>query len=187
MGRPKQLLRFGETTLLGRVVENFTKSKVDEVIAVVASASQAEGLEGAGPKFVLNQEGPKGLSTSLRAGLREVHPESEAVLFGLADKPFVRVSTINKLIDSFRESGRGIVIPVYRGTRGNPILFGREFFPELSKLSGDVGGKAVIRNHEDRVLEVSVDDVGTLIDIDTQEDYERAKIRLAQSRKRSPR
>jgi len=187
MGRPKYLLRLGDRTLLGRVIEAFRRSNVGEVLVVIGPDSGMGRRVIGGARFVLNPDSSGGLSSSIRAGLSALRADSEAAIFGLADKPFITVRTINSLIKNYHESGRGIVIPVYRGRRGNPVLFGREFFGELSNLSGDVGGKSVIKSHKERVLEVDVDDEGILFDINTPEDYGRAKARLDQSRNRSAR
>ncbi len=187
MRRPKHLLKLGGRTVLGRVVDTFIHSNVGEVLVVVGTASGIGRGELRGVKVIQNPESSMGVSTSIKAGLDAVRADSDAAVFGLADKPFVTVGTINSLIESYRASGRGIVIPIYRGIRGNPILFSREFFNELGGLSGDVGGKAVIKKHKERVLEVEVEDEGVLIDINTEKDYEKAKALFNQSRKRSPR
>src|SRR5207244_11917213 len=117
---------------------------------------------------------------SIKVGINAIYRNSEAVLFGMADKPFVSVETINKVIETYLSSRIGIVIPVYRGTRGNPVLFSRYFFDELRTLSGDIGGKAVIRRHAESVRELEVDDDGILVDIVTRADLESAKGRFAQ-------
>lgn len=186
MGLPKQNLHLGGQTILQRVVGTFRKSNVDEIIVVVASSSQARSLQ-AGTRVVLNRHRSLGISSSIRAGLRAVNDDSEGVLFGLGDKPFVKPRTINQLIKAFRRQGAGIVVPVYKGHRGNPVIFAKEFFRELGRLSGEEGGKSVIKRNEKRVFEVKVNDEGVLLDIDTSEDYESALARLSQSRNRSPR
>ncbi len=187
MQSPKQLLRLGGKTILGLVVGKFHDSNVDEVVVVLGSHPRLEKkLRLGGARVVLNRRSSSGISSSIRAGLEAVDSRSDAVLFGLADKPFVKVTTINRVIESYLSSGRGIVIPVYRGRRGNPVLFAREFFKEFESLSGDVGGKAIIRKHSDRVLEVDVGDEGILADIDTPSDFEKARARFNQLKRRSP-
>ena len=140
-----------------------------------------------GARVVMNPDSSGGISSSIKVGINAIDRNSEAVLFGLADKPFVSVETINKVIETYLSSRIGIVIPVYRGTRGNPVLFSRYFFDELRTLSGDIGGKAVIRRNAESIREVKVDDDGILLDIDTRADFERAKARFTQSKSRSPR
>jgi len=186
MGGPKQLLKLGRVTVLEQVLKTFGASKADEVLVVFGVHSVKRGRL-LGAKVVLNTDSSRGISSSIRAGLGAIDRDSEAVLFGLADKPFVSVATINRIIESYQTSRIGIVIPVYRGRRGNPVLFARDFFDELGTLSGDVGGKAVVRKHPESIHEVEVDDDGILVDIDTRADFERAKARFAQSKRRSAR
>jgi molybdenum cofactor cytidylyltransferase len=187
MGGPKQLLRLGRVTVLEQVLKTFRASKADEVLVVLGVHSGVTRGRLLGAKVVLNPDSSGGISSSIRVGLAAIDRNSEAVLFGLADKPFVSVATINRIIASYQTSRIGIVIPVYRGRRGNPVLFARDFFDQLGTLSGDVGGKAVIRKHAESIREVEVDDDGILVDIDTRADFERAKTRLTQSKRRSPR
>jgi molybdenum cofactor cytidylyltransferase len=187
MRGPKQLLKLGQTTILGRVVKTFNDSKVDEVVVVLGGNPRLEkGIQLKGARVILNRKSSSGLSSSIKAGLEAVDSSSEAVLFGLGDKPFVKAETVNRIIESYLSSGSGIVVPVYRGRRGNPVLFAREFFKELGSISGDVGGKTVIRKHRDRVLKVDVEDEGILSDIDTLSDFEKARARLNQSKRLSP-
>ena len=187
MGGPKQLLKLGKATVLEQVLKTFRASKADEVLVVLGVHSGVKKRRLPGAKVVLNPDSSGGISSSIMAGLGAIDRNSEAVLFGLADKPFVTVATINRIIESYVTSRIGIVIPVYRGRRGNPVLFARDFFDELGTLSGDVGGKAVIRRHAESIREVKVDDDGILVDIDTRADFERAKARFTQSKRRSPR
>lgn len=187
MGDPKQLLKLGRVTVLEQVVKTFRASKADEVLAVLGAHFGVRRHRLLGAKVVLNPDSSGGISSSIRLGLGAINRNSEAALFGLADKPFLAVGTINKIIENYQTSRLGIVIPVFRGRRGNPVLFARDFFDELGTLSGDVGGKAVIRKHAESIREVEVDDDGILVDIDTRADFERAKARFTQSKRRSPR
>ena len=186
MGGPKQLLKLGRVTVLEQVLKTFRASKADEVLVVLGVRS-VKRVRLLGARVVMNPDSSGGISSSISVGLGAIDRNSEAVLFGLADKPFVSVGTVNRIIESYQTSRIGIVIPVYRGTRGNPVLFARDFFDELGTLSGDVGGKAVIRRHAESIREVKVDDDGILVDIDTRADFEMAKARFTQSKRRSPR
>ncbi|MDA0261810.1 MAG: NTP transferase domain-containing protein, partial [Proteobacteria bacterium] len=75
---------------------------------------------------------------------------------------------LDRLIDSFDPGeGRGICVPTARGKRGNPVLFGREFFEDLQRLAGDVGARHLIGEHRDLVHEVELDDDAIFVDVDT--------------------
>ncbi len=76
-------------------------------------------------------------------------------------------------MDAYRRSGAQIVIPLYQGNRGNPVLLDRSVFSEVMALEGDVGCRAIFANHLEEIVNVEVEDMGVLLDIDDPEDYQR--------------
>ena len=174
MGSLKQLLPFCGTTLIENVLNNLRKSQVDEIVVVLGFAADAIRLQIPldGIKVVINEAYGEGMGTSVRAGIGQVSPEAEAALVVLADQPFVRPETIDQLIGVYREQKPQIVIPVYQGFRGNPVLLDRSMFPELLGLSGDIGCRAVFGSHTENIVKAPVDDIGILLDIDTPADLE---------------
>jgi molybdenum cofactor cytidylyltransferase len=68
-----------------------------------------------------------------------------------------------------------VCIPVHDGKRGNPVLWGASYFPEMLALAGDVGAKQLIARHADRVIEVPVSSAGIFADVDTPSDLARLK------------
>jgi hypothetical protein len=115
------------------------------------------------------------MGNSLGAGVSALAEATDAVLIVLADQPFVHSETYEQLIDQYRQSDAQIVIPTYRGFRGNPVLLDRSVFPEMMALSGDVGCRAIFGDHSDGITKVAVDDVGILLDIDTKDDFEKLR------------
>ena len=174
-GRPKQLLPWGEKTLLQHVVDAVLASSIRQVIVVLGyQAGEIEASLGDRPvEVVVNDAWEEGLASSVRAGLRAIGPQAEAALFLLADQPSITPQLINELIRRHRQSRKPIVAPFHRGRRGNPVLFARSLFPELMALKGDQGGRAVIGRHQAEVERVEVDSEGFFVDTDTPEDYER--------------
>ena len=180
MGEAKQLLRLGESTVLGQTLENVRGAGVDEIVLVLGFSAQSireqlpisvsEGL-----KIVVNQAHEQGMASSLREGLSALDPQTEAALVVLADQPFIRPETLNRLIEEHRRTHAQIVIPLYQGFRGNPVLLDRSVFPEVMALGGDVGCRAIFGSHLEGIVKVEVDDAGILLDIDNQDDYERLR------------
>ena len=174
MGSPKQLLRMGGRTLLQIALETLTQSRVQEIVVVLGASEDAIRREVAldGAKVVANEAYREGMGTSLRVGLEAVDPRAGTALVVLADQPFLRSSTINELIEQHRKRQPQIVIPLYRGFRGNPVLLDRSVFPELAGLSGDIGCRAIFGSHTENILKVPVNDPGILLDVDTKADFE---------------
>ena len=191
MGEPKQLLRLGERTVLGQTLDNLRGSHIEQIVLVLGFAAEAivrhTAIDGVidGVKVVFNEQFREGMGSSLRTGLAALNPEINAALVVLADQPFVRPATLDQLMDSYVESGAQIAIPTYRGFRGNPVLLGRSVFAEVMALTGDVGCRAIFGSHADGIVKVPVDDVGILLDIDNQNDFERMQ-RFASGKERAP-
>ena len=174
MGKPKQLMPLGKSTLLEQAVDNLLDSSVDETIVVVGhQAEEITGKIASRPlKIAINPDYRHGMSTSIVTGLIMVNPRSQAVMLALADQPLVTSRTINQLIDTFNNHDKGIAVPTHRGRRGHPIIFDIKYKAELFKLKGDIGGREIIQNHPDDVLKVAVDSESVISDIDTQDDYQ---------------
>jgi molybdenum cofactor cytidylyltransferase len=112
----------------------------------------------------------EGLSTSLRAGLAALPDEIDGAVVLLGDMPRVDAGLIKRLVAAFRpDEGKLAVVPVRDGDRGNPVLFARRFFPELLKVTGDVGGRGLLGEHGEAVVEVPVEGEGAFVDVDTPE------------------
>jgi molybdenum cofactor cytidylyltransferase len=180
MGRAKQLLPLGGTTVLAQTIENVRSAGLDEILLVLGASAEAIGqqlprvlIEGL--KVVFNHAYGQGMASSLREGLSQVDPRSDAALIILGDQPFIQPQTLHQIIDGYRGARAQIVIPSYQGSRGNPVLLDRSLFSEVMALEGDTGCRAIFASHLDAILKVEVEDPGILLDIDSLEDYERAK------------
>jgi len=174
MGTAKQLLRLDDRPLLQHVLDNVRASEVEEIVLVLGSSAESiqREIDAHNVCVVLNESYQQGMGTSLKAGLAAVGPEAQAALIVLADQPFVRPATLDKLIAEHRSSGAQIAIPTYRGFRGNPVLLDRSVFPEVMALGGDICCRAIFGDHPRGIVKVPVDDAGILLDIDRREDFE---------------
>jgi molybdenum cofactor cytidylyltransferase len=173
MGKPKQLMPLGKSTLLEQAIDNLLDSSVDEVIVVLGHKAReiSKTIVSRPVSIALNPDYRQGMSTSIIAGLKRVNLRSQGVLLALGDQPLVESGTINQLIEAFNNHDKGIAVPTHQGRRGNPVIFDLKHKPELLKLKGDIGGREIIKNHPDDVLEVPVDSESVISDIDTKEDY----------------
>ncbi len=173
MGSAKQLFRLGSKTLLEHTLENLRGSKVREIVVVLgAEAETIRPLVGAGARVVINDAFREGMGTSLQCGLRAVDGQAAATLVVLADQPLVKAATIDGMIDEYSTHKPQILIPMYRGFRGNPVLLDRSVFPEIAGLNGDMGCRAIFGDHLENIRKVAVDDAGVLLDADRPQDLE---------------
>lgn len=183
MGRPKPLVPLGEVPLLARVLASVRRSAVGQVVVVLGHEADRVRREVSmdGATIVVNPDYEAGMSTSIRAGLRAADPRAEGFLIVLADQPFVSAATMDALIRRRAESAAKIIIPTYRGIRGNPVLLDRDLSSEALAIKGDQGCRAIFGDHEAEILEVPVDDPGVILDLDTEEQVARAQAAVART------
>jgi molybdenum cofactor cytidylyltransferase len=158
--------------MVARVVDNVLASQAGPVTVVTGHARDEveAALAGRNVRFVPAEDYAEGLSASLKAGLAALPPQAEGVLICLGDMPLVTAAAIDRLLAAFDpEEGRAIVMPTHGGRQGNPVLWAREFIPEMMALSGDAGARRLISRHAERVAEVEMPDDAVLRDFDTPE------------------
>jgi molybdenum cofactor cytidylyltransferase len=177
MGRLKQLLPVDGQPMVRRVVEAVCAAGLAQVVVVVGAEAEAvqRALDGLPIEAVVNQKWPEGMSTSLHAGLCALRPEIEAAIIVLADQPALSPGLLRAVVDRYRATAAPIVVPFYRGQRGNPVLFGRALFVELMAVKGDRGGRVLLARHEDEIERFEAGDPAVVLDIDTYQDYEKLK------------
>jgi molybdenum cofactor cytidylyltransferase len=170
MGENNKLLaEIDGRPMVVKVVETVRASKIGSI--TVVTGHEAERVKAAllgDLAFVDNPDYAAGLSTSLKAGIAALPGDIDGVLVCLGDMPRIDADMIDRLIAAFDPlEGREICVPTHKGKRGNPVLWGKRFLPEMATLAGDVGAKHLIGEHADQVVEVEMEEDGVLIDIDT--------------------
>jgi molybdenum cofactor cytidylyltransferase len=174
LGRPKQLLPFGSTTLLGAVIaEASAAAGPDEVVVVIggAAAEVRRHVELGGAKVVENPQFGDGCSSSYRTGITALDPRAEAVVVLLGDQPGVHRGAIDTVVDAWRGTRDRIVLASYRGREGHPLVFPRTLFPELVALQGDKAAWKIVDARRDLLRAVPLDRPHPR-DVNTREDYE---------------
>jgi molybdenum cofactor cytidylyltransferase len=170
LGRPKQLLPFAGTTLLGHVVGVARSCGFDQLVVAIGAA--AEDVRGAvdldGADVVVNDAYGSGCSSSIAAALAVIDPRCELLVLMLGDQPGVTASTVATLV-----GGRGnapLAVCRYQDGLGHPIAFDRSCFAELADLHGDRGVWRLLDRRAADAVEVPV--AGRIpADVDTDEDY----------------
>lgn len=181
LGRPKQLLSLGDRTVLAHTLANASAATLDGLIVVLGheAATIQERIDFGTARIVINDDYREGQSTSLRAGLAALPPDTDAALFILGDQPLIGPAVLDALIAARRATAAPIVMPTYDGQRGNPVLIARNLFPELATVAGDQGARSVIRAHSAAVHEVAILGPPPTDDLDTQEDYDHLLVHYA--------
>jgi molybdenum cofactor cytidylyltransferase len=173
MGRQKLLLDLRGKPVIRWSVEAIIPYAT-EVVVVTGhdEVGVRAALAGLPVRFARNPHPEAGQGSSIAVGAAALAPGTRAALVVLGDQPHVPAAVLSALLETFAQGGAAIVVPVYRGTQGTPVVFGAEVFPELRGLTGDSGARSVVRARRGRVREVAFE-VPMPDDVDTPEDYAR--------------
>ena len=172
--RNKLLEPVGGEPMIRRVAANVLSSGIQPVVVVTGYEADriAEALRGLDVTVVTNPAYADGLSTSLRAGLAALPPGIDGSLIFLGDMPAVEIPVIHALLTAFTGPA-AICVPVHRGQRGNPVLWGSSYFAEMMSLTGDVGAKPLMARHANHLIEVEVATDSIFEDVDSPADLAR--------------
>jgi molybdenum cofactor cytidylyltransferase len=176
MGSPKMLLDFYGKPMLHCVIDNISKSVVDDIVVVLgAYRDKLEKIvSGTSARFCYNDDFIQGMLSSVKCGFRNIPSDTEAVLVFQGDQPLITANVINEVVEGYRNSGKGIIIPVHKNRRGHPLMVGKKYFSEIEKLSPDEGLRSLSQKFSDDIHEVVTAEAGILRDFDTFEQYKNA-------------
>jgi len=174
-GAPKQLLPFGDSTLLGQVVKNANASVLDQVVVVLSRASGElrDSVDFGRAKVVDNTAYGTGCASSLLAGMDAAGEDCEALMLLLGDQPGVSSEFMDFALAEWRRERPWASVTSYRGELGHTFIFPRESFVELRDLHGDKAVWKLIEAYPERVSRVRTE-APLPPDVDTPEDYEHA-------------
>ena len=184
----KLLVEVGGVPMVLRAVNSARASLAASVTVVVGHDGDAvaEAVAGTGARVVHNPDFAQGMATSLRHGIAALPGDIDAVLVLLGDMPRITAEHLDRIIAAFDPAQPSIVVPEKDGRRGNPVLWPREFFGAMMRLSGDQGARGLLAQHADRVKRVAIDDDAIFVDVDRPDDLAAAEASVAPVRRAPP-
>ncbi len=174
MGVNKLRMKIKNKSIYEYVLDTIKKYNFNEVIVVAKDDDILISAERLGFVGVKNTKYSLGQSESIKAGLEKAK-DCDGFMFFVADQPFIRLETIEKLCHEFAHYKANIILPYYNGVRGNPVIFPYDLKEQLISLHNDEGGKVVINNNVDKVMGIDILTKDEFMDIDTIEEYEKVK------------
>ena len=176
MGKQKLLLPYKGSTIIESVVDNVLASKVDQILVVLGADHErvTQALKDKDVKYCRNREHHQGMLSSVICGFRSLPDDANTALVYLGDQPEIPASVTDAVIDAYNDDIKGIVIPVYNHRRGHPLLVDLKYRRDIDKLDLEQGLRSLMHLFPQDVLEVEVNNPGILVDIDTEEDYNKA-------------
>jgi len=169
--------------LIRHSVENAVGSRLRPVVVVTGheAAKVRAVLDGLAVCFIHNAEFAGGLSTSLRAGIAALPKGLAGVVVALGDMPAVQPALLDRLAEAIATGSSAVAVPVINGRRGNPVAWSSRLFPEMLRLTGDVGARHLIDAYRDQLVEIPIEDEGVLLDVDTREQLDELERRARET------
>jgi molybdenum cofactor cytidylyltransferase len=174
MGSLKALLPWKGTTLLQHQLAQVNLSKVDQLIVVLGyqSTKLLPYFEDVSAQLVWNEHYEMGKTESIKKGLLSLNENSDCIMIASVDQPMSQ-TLIDDMINHYILTKSKIIIPVYNGKRGHPILFSRELLEELRQINEETNGlKAIVHKRKHEISELAVEDRSVLLNFNSPKDYE---------------
>lgn len=180
MGRPKMCLPWGETTVIGQVVQTLAAGGVSKII-VVTGGAQAEVLAALGEirsaisvENVFNPGYADGeMLLSLQIGLHKLEAGIDAAMVALGDQPQIQEGIVRKLLQAYGKTRAPLIVPSYQLRRGHPWIVARSLWNEILALADPATMRDFLIAHQALIHYVSVENDSVLRDLDTPADYTR--------------
>jgi molybdenum cofactor cytidylyltransferase len=177
MGEPKQLLRWGDRTVLATTVHNLVAAGASPVLCVVGHrAEEMIAALGDEPATLLRNENYLAgeMLSSYQTGVQHLLATGSTclgALLALGDQPHVPVEIVRQVIEAATATPDQIVIPSYQMRRGHPFYLPARLWPDLVALALDETLRTLLQKNQQHITYVNVENDSILRDIDTPDDY----------------
>ncbi|HKS81606.1 MAG TPA: nucleotidyltransferase family protein [Candidatus Acidoferrales bacterium] len=172
MGSPKALQLIRGKSFVERLLIATNVPRIGfRCIVLGAGAEEIHGkLNPGGAVIVVNEDWRKGQLSSIHAAIRSLPSgETEGLLLCPVDHPLVSPHLVSQLIEGFDAGGKKIIVPVFHGRRGHPVIFHASLYEELLAASHEAGARQVVHAHPDAIAEVAVEEKGVILNLDDPE------------------
>ncbi|HXL20930.1 MAG TPA: nucleotidyltransferase family protein [Candidatus Dormibacteraeota bacterium] len=179
MGSPKALLPYQGRPFLEHLLEvtHHPKIAVRRVVLGAHAEPIARAVHLHADEIVINEDWEAGQLSSIRMALRSLPENTEGMLLCLIDHPLISAALVHDLIERFSATGKPIVLPVYQGRRGHPVIFSSAVYGELLNAPMETGARAVVWAHAADVEEVPTDEEGCILNLNDPDAFERLRDR----------
>jgi molybdenum cofactor cytidylyltransferase len=167
MGAPKALLPYGDRSFLEHLlaVTGHPKVGVRRVVLGADAPAIAAGVTLERDEVVINEQWEKGQLTSIQAGLRSLPAGTDGMLLCLIDHPLVSRGLVHDLIELFYSSRKPVVLPLYQGRRGHPVIFASQLYEELLVAPLEMGARAVVWAHSEEISALVTNEEGCVLNL----------------------
>lgn len=174
MGEDKLLIDLNGKKLIEYTIKACVNSNLDEIIIVYRNEEVKNIALKYNVKTILNEYAKLGQSESMKLGIIN-SVENSSYMFLMGDQPFITSDLIDTLIYEYNTSCKPILLPFYNGNRSMPIIISNKYKQELLDVTGDEGGRSIIKKYPKNIHYVYIENEKMGIDIDTKEDLKRVE------------
>ena len=170
----KLLKKYKKNYLINHILKSLIKSRVNRIIVVLGHENRKIkkiALKSKKITFVVNSQYLKGISTSIKHGLKKISKKNIGFLIVHADMPLISKGIINTLCSAVKKKDKEIFVPVHKKKLGNPLAFKYSMIKSLKKINGDRGAKKLIKSNKSKVQLVKMKSKSILIDFDQLKDF----------------
>ena len=170
----KLIKLFKRKPLINHVLSSLITSEINKIIIVVGHENKKIkkiSLKSNKITFAVNSNYLKGISTSIKCGLKKIPKKNMGFIIVQADMPLVSKRIINALCSAVKKGDKEIFVPIYKKKLGNPLAFKYSMIKSLKKIKEDRGAKKLIKSNKSKVQMVNVNSKSILIDFDRLKDF----------------
>jgi molybdenum cofactor cytidylyltransferase len=177
MGSPKALLPYRGGTFLEHLLKVTDHPRIGwrRVVLGADAAAIAESVELPADEVVINENWEAGQLSSIQCGLRRLPAGTDGMLLCLIDHPLISPELVGALVERFYESEKVILLPVYQGRRGHPVIFGARLYEELLSAPLETGARAVVWAHREDVCEMETNEEGCVLNMNDPDALTKAR------------
>ena len=151
-----------------RMLQKAAERIPDSRIVVVTQPQYSEIIDvvkETGAEVLFNPKPERGIASSMQIGL-EIAKDADACLFTVSDQPWLTAETIIALYDAFQSENKGMACTVWGEKTGNPCIFSKKYYRKLMEITGDKGGKQIIKRYPEDVTYLKISDEREQQDVD---------------------
>lgn len=175
MGQPKQLLPWGDQTLIEHQILTLLRTGHPVNVVVGSNSNLIVPVIDKYPVTIFNNnDWESGMGSSISLVISQIiqkFPDADGVLITLLDQPLITTSYIEKMLGTFESDSQQIIASCSTsGWTGVPVIFDKCYFEDLAELSNDEGAKKITKRYEKNVI--LLDGCEILEDMDTMQTYQ---------------
>jgi molybdenum cofactor cytidylyltransferase len=179
MGSPKALLPYRGATFLEHLLNVTDHPRIGwrRVVLGADAGAIVAGTEFRADEVVINKNWEAGQLSSIQAGVRSLPDGTDGILLFLIDHPLISHELVGTLVERFYVAGKAIVLPIYRGRRGHPVIFSARLYQELLSAPLETGARAVVWAHSEDVFEMETREQGCILNLNDPDALAKARER----------